>query len=40
MKPVDNSYNFPVVKSGIDEDIEKEPVIQILLDKFNGQLLE
>jgi len=40
VKPADNSYNFPVVKAGIDEDIEREPVIQILLDKFNGKLLQ
>jgi hypothetical protein len=40
VKPADNTYGFSVVKGGIDEDIEKEPIIQILLDKFNGELLE
>jgi len=40
VKPADNGYSFPVVKGGIDEDIEREPVIQILLDKFNGELLQ
>jgi len=40
VKPADNGYNFPVVKGGIDEDIEREPIIQILLDKFNGELLQ
>ena len=40
VKPVENTTYFPVVKGGIDEDIKREPIIEILLDKFNGELLQ
>jgi hypothetical protein len=39
LNPAGDSYNFTSTKAGIDKDIEEEPLIKILLDKFNGELL-